>query len=444
MHAPKRGDVEICNHALIDIDRNGTIAAVTRADAADYDRKRDRARQVHRLVETPERTFLLPGLIDLHIHAPQWPQLGKALDVPLEIWLQQHTFPLESRYADAEFARRIYADLVSSLLAHGTTTAVYFATIHAEATSILAATCLSKGQRALVGKVVMDEPEHCPDYYRDPSAEQALDETRGFIEYVRAMPGNADGFVRPIVTPRFIPSCTDTALEGLGRIAEECGCHVQTHCSESDWQHNHVLNRTGKTDSDALDGFGLLGRHTILAHSNFISEADMDRIGIAGAGIAHCPLSNVYFAGAVFPLRRALEKSLRIGLGTDIAGGPSPSMFDACRHAIASSRTLEGGVDPSLMPERRGLSDSRIDFRDAFYLATAGGADVLDLPIGRFQAGCHFDAILVDPDAAAAPMALHEDFDTLDDQLQKIVNLAARANIAAVWTQGRLVSPGRD
>jgi len=439
MHAPHCGRVDICRDALIDIDAAGSIAAVIRPHEDRYRRHRIEARDRRRLVELPRNAFLLPGLIDLHIHAPQWPQLGKALDVPLEVWLQQYTFPLEARYADAGFAARIYADLVSSLLAHGTTTAVYFATIHPEATRILAQTCLSRGQRAFVGKVVMDEPSQCPDYYRDPSAKQALEETRAFIDFVRAMPGNDAAFVRPIVTPRFIPSCTDAALDGLGRIAAECGCHIQTHCSESDWQHDHVLQRTGKTDTDALADFGLLGRHTVLAHSNFIGDADMETIRAAGAGIAHCPLSNIYFADSVFPLRRALEKAVRVGLGTDIAGGPSASMFDACRQAIAASRTLESGVDPSLMRERRGRPDSRISFREAFHLATAGGADVLDLPLGRFEPGCFFDAVVIDPEAPAAPIRLDDGLDTLDEQMQKIVNLATRANIAGVWTQGRRV-----
>jgi guanine deaminase len=436
MHAPVISKVDICRDALITIASNGTIVSVIRPDESAWERKKSAAREEGRLVELPRQAFLLPGFIDLHIHAPQWPQLGKALDVPLEVWLQQYTFPLEARYSDAAFARKVYADLVISLLAHGTTTALYLSTIHAEATRLLTEICLEKGQRALVGKVVMDEPDQCPDYYRDASAEIALEETQSFIEFVRSMPGNAESLVLPVVTPRFIPSCTDLALTGLGKIASEYACHVQTHCSESDWEHGYVIERTGQPDTEALRDFGLLGRHTVLAHSNFITDSDMDTIAAAGAGIAHCPLSNVYFSNAVFPLRRALEKSLHVGLGTDISGGPSASMFDTCRQAISASRMLEDGVDATADSSDRGVARSRINFREAFHLATAGGATVLDLQVGRFEDGYAFDAILIDPEAVSAPIRINDEFDTLDDQLQKIVNNATRANIATVWVSG--------
>ena len=113
-------------------------------------------------------------MVDCHVHAPQYPQLGLALDRPLEVWLDTYTFPLEARYADLGFAAPRYEALVDDLLALGTTTALYFATVHLDASKLLADICIDKGQRALIGKVVMDHPESCPDYYRDASAETAL------------------------------------------------------------------------------------------------------------------------------------------------------------------------------------------------------------------------------------------------------------------------------
>eukprot|EP01035_Chromulina_nebulosa_P015215 gene15215-20158_t len=231
-HAPVAGSVDSLEETLIAVDAAGTIAAVVRpADPRYHDAVR-RAREEDGLVTLAAGRYLLPGFVDCHIHAPQYPQLGSALDVPLEVWLEKHTFPLESRYADIAFARRAYGLLVQDLIANGTTTALYFATIHQEATRALVDICLEKGQRALVGKVAMDHPENCPDYYRDPSVEAALDGTRALIDYVRAHPDNGDGRVLPVITPRFIPSCTDAALQGLGEIARDCGCHIQTHCSE--------------------------------------------------------------------------------------------------------------------------------------------------------------------------------------------------------------------
>ena len=134
-------------------------------------------RSSNSLIETPEHQYLLPGFTDLHIHAPQWPQLGKALDIPLEKWLQKYTFPLEAKFKDENFAHFVYEDLVRSLLKAGTTTAVYYGTIHQRSTQILVEKCIEFGQRAVVGKVVMDNPVQCPDYYRDSSTKAALDDT---------------------------------------------------------------------------------------------------------------------------------------------------------------------------------------------------------------------------------------------------------------------------
>ena len=340
-HTPARGRLEAMERAAIAVDAQGRIAEVARQGESGFDALVGEARACARLVEPGEGRFLMPGLVDLHIHAPQWPQLGKALDEPLEVWLHKYTFPLEARYADVGFARRVYRDLVTSLLAHGTTTAVYFATIHMEASLALAEICLGEGQRAFVGKVAMDDPDQCPDYYRDADAAAAVDEMRAFIAKVRALAGE-DGLVRPIITPRFIPSCTDALLEGLGALAAETGCLVQTHCSESDWERDFVAGRLGRTDAEALRDFGLLRAHTVLAHSNFVTDADLALIRQQGAAVAHCPLSNFYFANAVFPLRRALDMGVRTGLGTDISGGHSPSVLDGCRHALSAARALQG------------------------------------------------------------------------------------------------------
>jgi guanine deaminase len=438
-HAPVLGQIEILKEALVEIDGEGRIADVIPAGSAVHAERRAAAEASGNLVVAPARSYILPGFVDLHIHAPQYPQLGKALDVPLEVWLQQHTFPLEARYADLAFARRHYSALVEDLIANGTTTALYFATQNVEASKVLVDICLEKGQRALVGKVAMDNPAECPDYYRDASAEEGIAGTKALIDYVAAHPEN-HGLVHPVITPRFVPSCSDPLLEGLGKLARECGCHVQTHCSESDWAHGYVLDRFGRTDAETLDSFGLMTRRTILAHSNFLTDDDMDLIHARGAGIAHCPLSNAYFANSVFPLRAALAKGVRVGLGTDISGGPTASMIEAQRMAIAASRMLEAGVDPALPQAARGRPGSRIDFDIAFHLATAGGGDALDLPVGQFAPGFHFDAILVDPDAPEGTMRVWDDIDSDEDALQKIVYTASKANLAAVWIGGRPVT----
>jgi|UPI000692262F guanine deaminase len=436
-HAPERGAIDILQDVLIAIGADGRIEAIHRPGDPNYRTLRDAREETGELVTLPPGSFLLPGFVDLHVHAPQYPQLGSALDVPLEVWLQTYTFPLEARYEDLAFARRSYGLLVEDLLANGTTTALYFATIHQEATRALVDTCLDKGQRALIGKVAMDNADECPDYYRDASPEAAILGTRALIDYVRAHPENGEGRVLPVVTPRFIPSCTDATLEGLGAIARECGCHVQTHCSESDWAHSYVLARHGATDAEMLDRFGLLGRRSVIAHANFLTAGDLERVRLREAAVAHCPLSNVYFANAVFPLRAALEKGLHVGLGTDISGGPSASMLENCRGAILVSRVLETGADPNLAAgARSAFGPAQIDFRDAFYLATAGGGIALDLPVGQFQPGYQFDAIVIDTRAEKGSVRLFEELDAGDQILQKIIYTASKANISATWVGG--------
>lgn len=430
-HAPVLGEIEVLDDTIVVVDGAGVIDAVLRPGSPGYD-------TVARDAIDLRGHFMLPGLVDLHIHAPQYPQLGQALDEPLEVWLDKYTFPLEARYADLDFARPRYDALVADLLAGGTTTAMYFATAHLGPTKLLADIAIDRGQRALIGKVVMDNPATSPAFYRDASSVTALADTRAFIEYVRNHPGN-DGRVLPVITPRFVPSCTDDALTALGALAQETGVHVQTHCSESDWAHGHALERYGETDTSALSRFGLMTRRTVLAHSVFITDADMATIAGAGSAVAHCPVSNAYFANAAFPLRRALGHGVHVGLGTDISGGPISSIFDAARAAVQVSRLVESGIDPDLPRAERGTPSARITMAEAFHLATAGGGIALDLPIGVFAPGYRFDAMAID---AASPSGGIRLFDETDPfaVIEKILYTATRANIAHVWVDGDRVS----
>jgi len=434
LHTPAPDRVEAWPDALIEVDPAGRIAAVHPEAPA--------TASAHyaasgRLTTLGPRQLLLPGLVDLHIHAPQFENLGTALDLPLERWLYDYTYPLEARFGDSDYAGRIYEQLVATLLANGTTTAVYFGTIHLPATQRLAEICLRRGQRAYVGRVAMDHPDECPEFYRDASAVTAVAESRALIENIRALPGN-ENLVQPIITPRFIPACTDDLLEALGTLAAETGCRVQTHCSESDWEHGHVLSRCGCTDTAALHGFGLLTPHGVLAHGNFLGDADFATIRARDAGIAHCPLSNVYFANAVFPLRAALAHGVRVGLGTDIAGGAHPSVLDSARMAVTASRALESGVDAAVPAAVRGRPGSRIGALEAFWLATAGGAEVLGEKVGQFRPGYAFDALLLDADHPDSNLRL-DPAEPAERRLERIVHTAGRADISRIWVNGRVV-----
>lgn len=419
VQTPEPGRFERLERHDVVIASDGTIVSVSPADDA----------------VVPDAVFdddhvLLPGLVDTHLHAPQWPQLGVGLDLPLERWLFEYTFPLEARFADVEYAQRVWSKMVPSLLAHGTTTAVYYGSIHEEATTALAEACLHHGQRAFVGRVAMDHPDGTPEWYRDTDAASAVAASARSIDDVRRV-DDGRGLVEPIITPRFVPACSDAALTGLGELAATTGVRVQTHCSESDWEHGHVLERCGVTDAHALDRFGLIRDHSVLAHATHLTDDDRTLLASTGAGVAHCPLSNAYFANRPFSARAALDAGVRVGLGTDVAGGPSPSLLSQCSHAVVASQQLVDTGEP----------DARIDVATAFWMATLGGAELVGANVGLIAPGRWFDAVAVRVPDVAGPT---DDRNVADDVFEeRIVRLTGPQDIVTVWVAGRDVTPGR-
>ncbi|MEH7502780.1 guanine deaminase [Neobacillus drentensis] len=429
-------EVLILKEYLFCINLNGMIEKVVSPTDADYQPLLDTYQGEENFHRLAEGQYFLPGFVDLHVHAPQWAQAGTALDIPLYDWLNTYTFPLESKFSDLAFARNVYQDVVSTLLANGTTTALYFATVHKEASLLLAEICAEKGQRGLVGKVVMDDPEQNPDYYRDADTHTALADTEEFILAVKKLATRAKQGVYPVVTPRFIPSCTDDTLKGLGELAAKYDTYVQSHCSESDWEHDYVKKRFDKNDALALHHFGLLRDKSIMAHCNFLDDEDADLFAETGTAVCHCPISNAYFANSVIPIAHLHSKGVEIGLGTDISGGFSPSLFDNARQAVIVSRMLEDGVNTALPAEDRGVANSRITINEAFYFATAGGGESLSLPIGRLAENYAWDVQIIDTSVASAKLPIYQANEDLHDVFQKIMYLVNPENIREVWVQG--------
>ncbi|MGL4208227.1 MAG: guanine deaminase [Candidatus Adiutrix sp.] len=429
--------IDSCPNALILIDKNGLILKTMSPSDNGYEDMVENCRKAGLLNQLKPNQYLLPGFVDLHLHAPQWPQAGKALDLPLYQWLHNNTFPLEARFSNRDFAYEVYDSLVQTLLLCGTTTATYFATIHPETSLLLAEICLKRGQRALVGKVAMDYD--CPPNYSDGTARISLNLSEEFIKNIRSLIGNNSSLVQPIISPRFIPCCSDDLLKGLGVLAQKYNCHIQSHCSESDWEHHHVFNRFGHSDARALANFGLLNNLSLMAHCNFLSDEDLQLFQEANASVAHCPLSNFYFAKSVFPLKKALNFGVKVGLGSDISGGPSPFILDSCRSAMVASMALESGVDPRTPPAKRGAGDqAAIDFRLAFWLATVGGGQVLGLPVGKLASGYAFDALVIEVNKPLSPLKIWPDLDSFDDILQKIIYNATPQDIVQTWVAGQL------
>lgn len=432
-------EIQVQKDYLFCINSNGMIEQVVSPEDADYQALLDAYQDQENFHRLAEGQYFLPGFIDLHVHAPQWAQAGTALDIPLYDWLNTYTFPLESKFSDLDFAQKVYQDVVSTLLANGTTTALYFATVHKEASLLLAEICARQGQRGLVGKVVMDHPDNNPAYYRDKNTQTALADTEEFIIAVQELAKTTKQGVYPVVTPRFIPSCTDEGLQGLGALAAKYDAYVQSHCSESDWAHGYVQERFSKNDAFALHDFGLLREKSVMAHCNFINDDDAELFARTGTAVCHCPISNSYFANSVIPIAHLHAKEVEIGLGSDISGGFSPSLFDNVRQAVISSRMLEDGVNPSLPAKERGVPNSRITINEAFYLATAGGGECLSLPIGRLEAGFVWDAQIIDTTVATARLPIYQANEDLHDIFQKIMYLARPENIREVWVQGEKV-----
>ncbi|KAK4319257.1 hypothetical protein Pmani_009795 [Petrolisthes manimaculis] len=375
------------------------------------------------------RQFVMPGLIDTHIHASQFPNNGLKMDLPLLEWLQKYTFPTEATFADVKFASHVYPRVVDRTLRNGTTTASYFATAHLEATKILANAVATRGQRALVGKVNM--LHNCPPNYREDSVEQSIQETEQFITYVNNM---KNPLVSAIVTPRFAPTCTDDQLTELGQLAAQHSTHIQTHMSETRpevaWVKELFPHRTNYCD--VYHQAGLLTRKTILAHCIWLSEEELELMSRMEVGVSHCPSSNLNLISGLCDVRKLLHHGIKVSLGTDCSGGNSASILDSLRRALHVSRCLTIH-DSDQHPDP-------LTLREAFRLATLGGAQVVDMEdrIGNLEVGKEFDALVIDTQATGSPLDIF-DKDKEPDLVEKFLYNGDDRNIVQVFVAGRCV-----
>jgi guanine deaminase len=321
------------------------------------------------------------------------------------------------------------------MLRQGVTTASYYGSLHADATKVLAAACVKRGQRALIGKCNMDR--NSPDYCRDESADMSLADTADCIQFIRAANPEGD-LIRPVLTPRFAISCTPELLAGLGAMARaDPSLAVQTHFTEAQQEVSTTLDLfpNFSNEADLYNYFGLLTPRTILAHCTLVTQYDLQVLQQQQCGIAHCPTANMTVGGGFMaaPVRQFLRCGIHVGLGTDCGGGYSSSMLDSMRHALIASNARA--------VQSRDV-DAALTLDEVFHMATMGGANVVGWghTIGNFQTGKQFDALLVDMRAERNGINTPvEEADLTRTIFEKYVMTGDDRNIAQVFVKGKMV-----
>ena len=326
--------------------------------------------------------IIIPGLVDLHIHAPQYNFMGTGMDLELLDWLSTYTFPEESKFKDIEYAKKCYEKFVTDLVNSATTRASIFATLHVEPTLILMDLLEEKKMIAYVGKVGMDR--ECPDYYIEKNGEE---ETIRFIE--ECLKKNYK-YVKPIVTPRFGPSCSDEYMEKLGKIAKKFNLPVQSHLSEN-LGEIELMKKLRPNDAfygEFYNKNGLFGQEnkTIMAHCVHCPEKENELIKKNGVYIAHCPTSNTNINSDICPAGKYLRENYFIGLGTDVAGGHTLDLFEVMRHAIQVSKLRNKNVDKNI---------NSLSVSEVLYMATNRGGSFFG-KVGIFEKDYEFDALILD------------------------------------------------
>jgi guanine deaminase len=417
--------------------------------------------------------LVIPGLVDLHMHAPQYAFRGLGMDRELLDWLNSRAFPEEGKYADRAYAGQSYRRLVEDLVRGPNTRVCLFATIHTEATLLLMDLLEASGLVCLAGKVNMDR--NCPEGLREESAEKAAGETRRWLE-------GCGGYrnVRPVLTPRFVPACSDRLMEALGKLREEFGLPLQSHLSENRREIEWVkeLHPRSSCYGGVYESFGLFGQGpTVMAHCVHSGEEETALLASRGVWVAHCPQSNTNLSSGIAPVRRFLDRGLRVGLGSDVAGGVHSSIFRAMADAIGVSKLRRALL---------GNDEAPLTLEEAFWLGTAGGgsffaaawagdagtaavrdgkaagngtaaltaaagnaavqagnaaaaADTGDTAAdaagnggpGSFEAGHDLDALIIDDAELAAPFDL-----SIRDRLERVVYLSENRHIIGKYVRG--------
>ncbi len=329
--------------------------------------------------------LVIPGVYDLHLHAPQLAYCGMGMDLELIDWLDAYAFPEEAKYADLDYARQAYTVFVEALRQSYTVRFCCFATLHAPATLLLAGLLEDSGLYGYVGKVSMDR--NAPKDLCELSADTAAEDCERWILDMRAQYSH----IQPILTPRFVPSCTNQLMGRLQELSGKYSVPVQSHLSEN---HDEIawvqrLCPEAPNYASVYDHFGMLSENAVMAHAVYPEPEEIELLRDRQTIIAHCPASNTNLRSGIAPVRKLLTAGVRVGLGSDVAGGESLDMLRAAAEAIQASKLYWRLVDQSA---------SALTFPEVFYMATKGGGSFFG-KAGSFEKGYMMDALVLDDHA---------------------------------------------
>lgn len=356
--------------------------------------------------------IVLPGLVNAHTHAPMVLFRGIADDLKLMDWLQKYIFPAEARNVTAEFVKAGTRLAALEMLRSGTTTFVdmyYFEDQVAEVAS-------EAGIRVVAGETLIDFP--APD-------NKTLDAALAYAERFLKRWAH-DPLVVPALAPHSAYLAAPATLTAAKTLADRYGAPILIHVSESQDEQRQVRERYGKTSTEQLRDLGLLRKGLLAAHGIWLSPGDRKLLLDAGAGVAHCPQSNMKLSSGAAPVREMLAEGLRLGLGTDGAASNNDlDMFEEMLSAALLAKHASG--DPTSAPAAAVLE-----------MATLGGARALGMEdqIGSLELGKRADLIVV----GLAEPRLHPMF----DPISHLVYAAKGADVRHVVVEGRVVVQGGE
>ncbi|MCJ0155352.1 amidohydrolase family protein [Clostridioides difficile] len=363
--------------------------------------------------------LIIPGMNDLHAHASQFKNLGMAMDKELLPWLETYTFPEESNYKDIEYATKMYKKFVKELWKSGTTRIAVFATVHKEASMKLMDIFKEVGLGAYVGKVNMNM--NCPDTLLENTQDSITDTEEIINKY-----SDTDSIVKPIITPRFIPSCTSELLKGLGDLCLKYNIPIQSHLSENydeiEWVRS--LEPESKFYGDAYNRYNLFGQTpTLMAHCVHCSQDEIDLMRENNVMAVHCPASNFNVGSGAMPIRKLIDNNIRLALGSDISGGHTLSIFKAMVSAIQLSK---------LYWVNSGKKYNFLSLSETFYIATKSGGSFFG-KVGSFEEGYDFDALIIDDSN------LNHDNYSILERLERFIYVGDDRNIIHRYICGKLI-----